>query len=140
MRLRYEDKTKVCRLRSLIWETAFCLFSFLSKSIWCVGLILWKLLLCNCLSVQTLVNCCCCREKQGQEKTAPYQDKRPRTGKVITFLGFSPFSNARTFFFCFQVIFLKKTIGLCFEILLPDIFLCFAGFLRRDLLYLRRGT
>ena len=65
-----------------------------------LSLILGKLLLCNCLSIQTLVVI----HRSRNEDKLPCQDKWLMAGGVKTFMNYSPFSNTRTSLVCFHVI------------------------------------
>ena len=58
----------------------------------------------------------------------------------MTFMGFNIFPMPAFLFSASKLLLLEKTIGLCFEILTRDVFLCFAGFFKQDLRYSHRAT
>ena len=59
----------------------------------------------------------------------------------MTFTSCNRFSDARKYLLGFKVLLVReKTIDLCAEILSSDVFVCFAGLLRENLLYIRSET
>ena len=112
LRAWYEDKTKFCRLESLLWQTVFCLFPFWANNL-VRGILfnfrLWKILVSKYLSTQTLV---VVHESSNEDKLFHVKEKRG----LLTFMSSWPFWDARMSFFACKWFFWEWAIKCCFEV------------------------
>ena len=125
------DKTNFCRLKSLLWQTAFYLLLSQANQFGSWNFVQLDTLEAPALQLTEYSNFCCSTQKRGREQSAPYQDKWLMTGGVMTFMSYNPLedADARTPLFGSSIVLLKRALDFRFAFWSSDAYLCFANFL-----------